>query len=320
MDLTKEAQSTIPIWVNIYNIPLEYWNPEGLSYIASAIGKPLHVHQMTASCRRISFARMCVEVNAEFELIKDFDIEFEDPSTGEQFLITLKVEYQWSPIRCAKCKKFGHNCANLPRTQKNPKHIPRPSSSSGKKQEEGVWMVISNGKTVVDHDQTCIPSTSSTHENALPLVHSNEGDHSAPIALDQVSSNDSVSEPQAANLEEQSYNLQHNSNVLNVDLHLKSDHDNQGLVEPSVTTITTMSSSILLEHDHGLLGFNKFAILGESGIEDEEVGLLLDQVPLAPQTQLLTSQVNPLTPSSPSGDSHIAKLSKNISCSSGKRS
>ena len=89
-------------------------------------------------------------------------------------------------------------------------------------------MVMSNGKTVVDQDQTCIPSTSSPHENAQPLVHSNEGAQSTPIGLDQVSLNDNVSEPQAANLGEQSYNLQPNSNVLNVDLHIRSDHDNHG--------------------------------------------------------------------------------------------
>ena len=48
--LAKEAPPTIPVWVHIYNIPLEYWNSDGLSHIASALGKPLHVDKLTASC------------------------------------------------------------------------------------------------------------------------------------------------------------------------------------------------------------------------------------------------------------------------------
>ena len=150
LELTKEAQSTIPIWVNIYNIPLEYWNPEDLGFIASAIGKPLHVHKMTATCQRLSFARLCIEVSAEFELPKDFEIEFRDPSSSELSQITLRVEYQWNPVRCAKCKKFGHNCATIAKPVKPQVPNSRPSSSHSKKKlEEGVWMVA-KGKNVVD--------------------------------------------------------------------------------------------------------------------------------------------------------------------------
>ena len=115
--------------MNIYNIPLEYWNPEGLGYIESVISKPLHVHQMTATWRRLSFARLCIEVSAEFKLLKEFDIEFIDPTSGEPTMINLKVEYQWNPIRCAKCRKFGHNCAASFPKSKSPKPVSRPSSS-----------------------------------------------------------------------------------------------------------------------------------------------------------------------------------------------
>ena len=46
LELTKEASASIPIWVHIYNIPLEYWNFEILSYIASAISKPIHMNKI----------------------------------------------------------------------------------------------------------------------------------------------------------------------------------------------------------------------------------------------------------------------------------
>ena len=69
LKLDSQGVKSIPIWVNLFNIPLEYWNPEGISYIASFIGKPIHVDRVTSSGRRISFARVCIEVFAEDDFI-----------------------------------------------------------------------------------------------------------------------------------------------------------------------------------------------------------------------------------------------------------
>ena len=41
LKIDKKAVHSIPIWVNLYGIPLELWNPKGISFIASYIGKPL---------------------------------------------------------------------------------------------------------------------------------------------------------------------------------------------------------------------------------------------------------------------------------------
>lgn len=41
MKLTKEPISQIPIWVKFFNVPLEYWDHEGLSRLASKIEVPL---------------------------------------------------------------------------------------------------------------------------------------------------------------------------------------------------------------------------------------------------------------------------------------
>ncbi|KAF7129811.1 hypothetical protein RHSIM_Rhsim10G0103700 [Rhododendron simsii] len=47
---------------------------EGLSYIASAIGKPLYADEMTESARRISYAKICVEVSVHSELPHSIDL------------------------------------------------------------------------------------------------------------------------------------------------------------------------------------------------------------------------------------------------------
>ena len=42
LSLTKESLSTIPVWVQLDGIPLEYWTAKGLSHIASGMGVPLY--------------------------------------------------------------------------------------------------------------------------------------------------------------------------------------------------------------------------------------------------------------------------------------
>lgn len=77
------------MWVRLYGLPLEYWTPSGLSHLASAVGRPLlYADSMTASRRRISYARICVEIDASKNLIRDLDL------LGEQGdRMTVFVEY-----------------------------------------------------------------------------------------------------------------------------------------------------------------------------------------------------------------------------------
>ena len=130
----------MPIWAHIHNLPLEYWTTDGLSYIASAIGKPIYVDCMTAACRRISYARICIEVSAEDELLKTLEIGSDDTTYGEPEKVSLKVEYPWTPVRCAHCKKFGHDCA------RNPKPIHTNTNTNTQDQQgndheaRGNWM------------------------------------------------------------------------------------------------------------------------------------------------------------------------------------
>ena len=188
LELAKEPQTTLPIWVNIYNIPMEYWNAEGFSYIASAVGKPLHVHNMTASCQRISYARICVEVDATFELVKNFDIQIVDPISRLPELINIRVEYQWSPVRCAKCKKFGHDCAKIHKPQLKPTLVPKRDSNVQKQQNsglsEGAWMVKAKGKFVPETGPSYAPSSAMVLANDTVSLVTNL-DRSQPPRLNE---------------------------------------------------------------------------------------------------------------------------------------
>ena len=68
--LSKEAVNKIPVWAHLHNIPVEYWMEAGLSRLASAIGVPLYVNHATETRKRISFVRVCMEIEATKSLIE----------------------------------------------------------------------------------------------------------------------------------------------------------------------------------------------------------------------------------------------------------
>ncbi|KAK2658399.1 hypothetical protein Ddye_004932 [Dipteronia dyeriana] len=102
--------------VKLFNIPHEYWNEEGLSHIASAVGKPLYADSLIESMKKISFARVCIEIDASCDLVDSFDLFMSDSSNaklGEN--VEILVEYQWKPKIYTEFKSFGHSITNCPK-------------------------------------------------------------------------------------------------------------------------------------------------------------------------------------------------------------
>ncbi|KAF7145087.1 hypothetical protein RHSIM_Rhsim04G0153000 [Rhododendron simsii] len=75
LELKKEQFTKVPIWAQLYNVPLQLWHEDGLSFIASAIGVPLYAEKPTESCKRLSYARLCVEVEVGSILPDTIDVE-----------------------------------------------------------------------------------------------------------------------------------------------------------------------------------------------------------------------------------------------------
>ncbi|KAF6149347.1 hypothetical protein GIB67_016885 [Kingdonia uniflora] len=67
-DIDFSKLNTIPIWVKFFNLPKHCWSSKALSYIASAIGKPLCLDNATESQTRMSFAKVCIEVTPDHTL------------------------------------------------------------------------------------------------------------------------------------------------------------------------------------------------------------------------------------------------------------
>ncbi|XP_039017567.1 uncharacterized protein LOC120148544 [Hibiscus syriacus] len=86
----------LPIWIHLYNVPLELYTQDGLSSIASALGKPISMDSFTASKTRLHFAKVCVEGN-------------QSPWT-----LSLLLKLDCTLLNCKKCAKFGHSDKNCP--------------------------------------------------------------------------------------------------------------------------------------------------------------------------------------------------------------
>jgi hypothetical protein len=61
MQLLKLSLSFVPIWIKLYNLPIEFWDATCLSYVASGVGKPLCADFVTEEQQRLGFARVLVE-------------------------------------------------------------------------------------------------------------------------------------------------------------------------------------------------------------------------------------------------------------------
>ncbi|KAK8544463.1 hypothetical protein V6N13_056242 [Hibiscus sabdariffa] len=74
-DLTR-----MPVWVQLYNVSLEFFSKRGLSYIASALGVPLYMDSVTTSRERLEFAKVCVEVEARHCIPRSIPVKMSDGS------------------------------------------------------------------------------------------------------------------------------------------------------------------------------------------------------------------------------------------------
>ncbi|GJU64103.1 zinc knuckle CX2CX4HX4C containing protein [Tanacetum coccineum] len=118
--MSKLDTSKLPLWVKIYDIPLEAWNVEGISRIASRIGVLIIMDKITTSIfekpyGRASYARVLVEVDVAKGLVDSVEIWYK--GLGKSMI--LNVEYVWRSSLCDHCKTFGHQARICSKSQGN---------------------------------------------------------------------------------------------------------------------------------------------------------------------------------------------------------
>ncbi|KAL0416381.1 UNVERIFIED_CONTAM: hypothetical protein Slati_3470000 [Sesamum latifolium] len=111
MALCKHSHTQVPVWIKLRHLRVELWMEDGLSTVASGIGKPLYPDSMTKTCTRLDFARVCVMLDYSSTLPKHLVVvtPMED---GSEVLCRVDVEYEWIPSKCTTCRALGHSTAN----------------------------------------------------------------------------------------------------------------------------------------------------------------------------------------------------------------
>ncbi|KAL3834063.1 hypothetical protein ACJIZ3_008799 [Penstemon smallii] len=82
--------SSVPVWINIPDLPLECWNAKSLSKIVLKVGKPIATDKLTLTKERLSYARVMIQLpNGKVRL--------------------QKVIFEHAPKFCKNCNFFAHS-------------------------------------------------------------------------------------------------------------------------------------------------------------------------------------------------------------------
>ena len=81
---------------------------EGLSTVASGVGKPLYPDAITRACTRLDFSRVCVMIDVTHKLQKHIIIMTPDED-GKETPCKIDIEYEWLPPKCTGCMTLGHS-------------------------------------------------------------------------------------------------------------------------------------------------------------------------------------------------------------------
>ncbi|KAL2230755.1 UNVERIFIED_CONTAM: hypothetical protein Sindi_1669900 [Sesamum indicum] len=123
MVLRKLQHTQVPVWIKLHHLPVEFWTEEGLSTVASGVGKPLYPDAITRACTRLDFARVCVMLDVTSNLPKHIIIMNPDEDGGES-PCKVDVEYEWLPQKCNSFMTLGHSAKdcvlNKPKPVKPP--------------------------------------------------------------------------------------------------------------------------------------------------------------------------------------------------------
>ncbi|KAL2237503.1 UNVERIFIED_CONTAM: hypothetical protein Sindi_0942000 [Sesamum indicum] len=122
MAMRKLKHTQVPVWIKMLHLPLEFWTTEGLSTVASGVGKPLYPDAITRACTRLDFARVCVMIDVTQKLEKHIIIMTPDEDGGET-PCKVDIEYEWLPPKCTGCMTLGHSVkeCSLTNSQKQTK-------------------------------------------------------------------------------------------------------------------------------------------------------------------------------------------------------
>jgi len=103
-----ETFTSVPLWVRLYSLPLDYWQTESLAAIGNKVDHFVKASEATRRGKYTSFARICVEMDLSRALPDEVILEVFD----EEWVQT--VDYEHIPFRYCRCHEHGHLFRDCP--------------------------------------------------------------------------------------------------------------------------------------------------------------------------------------------------------------
>uniref|UniRef100_A0A803PLB4 DUF4283 domain-containing protein n=1 Tax=Cannabis sativa TaxID=3483 RepID=A0A803PLB4_CANSA len=104
---TAQMVKSVPVWIRLNGLGLQYWARNNLSALVSTIGKPIKMDKFTKEKMMIKFARILVDIEISDNPPKTISFINEKKQMVEQSL-----EYEWLPSKCMACSMLDHTDAN----------------------------------------------------------------------------------------------------------------------------------------------------------------------------------------------------------------
>ncbi|KAL8547278.1 hypothetical protein ACS0TY_006848 [Phlomoides rotata] len=102
----KVSSSVAPVWIRISELPLEYWNTNIITALASAVGTVIKLNEHTASRSMGHFARVLVEL--DLKQYREEYVMFE--RAGHRSVVY--IQYERLPEFYNYCTVMGHSTGN----------------------------------------------------------------------------------------------------------------------------------------------------------------------------------------------------------------
>ncbi|XP_049414593.1 uncharacterized protein LOC125877301 [Solanum stenotomum] len=133
----EEILTTIPLWIKLPNLPLNYWNSVVLSKICSCLGKPLYADECTTQISRISFARILVEVDKCLQVGHSYVEKLEAPIQFQKKNQGQGHRKEWIPTTN---KEQGYDKKQVESNQQEKSTHEKDETSRG----QGEWHTVTH--------------------------------------------------------------------------------------------------------------------------------------------------------------------------------
>ncbi|KAL0329542.1 UNVERIFIED_CONTAM: hypothetical protein Sradi_4940900 [Sesamum radiatum] len=94
-EFKEDDTSLTLVWATLPSLQLECWHPNALGKISSRLGTSIAIDSLTMKMRRVSYARILVEVDASKKLVDQVEFIFPNGVASKQ-----SVVYEFTPMFC----------------------------------------------------------------------------------------------------------------------------------------------------------------------------------------------------------------------------